>query len=71
MNQFIESQNWRYATKQFDATKKISPSNLEILKEAVRLSASSMGLQPYKVLVVDDPALRAQILPAAYGQKQV
>ncbi len=71
MNQFIESQNWRYATKQFDATKKISLSNLEILKEAVRLSASSMGLQPYKVLVVDDPTLRTQILPAAYGQKQV
>ena len=33
MNTFIENQNWRYATKKFDATKKVSASDLEILKE--------------------------------------
>lgn len=71
MNQFIESQNWRYATKKFDATQKISSSNLDILKEAVRLSASSLGLQPYKVIIVENPELRAQLQAAAYGQTQV
>ena len=71
MNQFIENQNWRYATKKFDATQKISPSNLDILKEAVRLTASSLGLQPYKIIVVENPELRAQLQAAAYGQTQV
>jgi nitroreductase len=71
MNSFIESQNWRYATKQFDASQKISQSNLAILKEAVRLSPSSMGLQPYKVIVVENPELRTKLVPAAYGQAQV
>ncbi|MBU3681719.1 MAG: NAD(P)H-dependent oxidoreductase [Flavobacterium sp.] len=71
MNSFIESQNWRYATKQFDATQKISADHLAILKEAVRLSPSSMGLQPYKVIVVDTVELRSKLVPAAYGQAQV
>lgn len=71
MNQFIESQNWRYATKKFDATQKISSSDLDILKEAVRLTASSLGLQPYKVLIVENPDLRAQLQVAAFGQTQV
>lgn len=71
MNSFIESQNWRYATKKFDATQKISPSHLDMLKEAIRLSASSLGLQPYKVLIVENPDLRAQLQSAAYGQTQV
>ena len=38
MNHFLETQNWRYATKKFDATKKISTEDLNILKEAIRLS---------------------------------
>ena len=49
MSNFIKNANWRYATKKFDTTKKISKQDLEILKEAIRLSASSFGLQPYRV----------------------
>lgn len=71
MNSFIENQNWRYATKKFDATQKISSSDLDTLKEAVRLTASSLGLQPYKVLIIENPDLRAQLQSAAYGQTQV
>jgi nitroreductase len=71
MSKFIESQNWRYATKKFDASKKISETDLEILKEAIRLSSSSYGLQPYKVLLVENPELRAKIQPAAWGQSQI
>lgn len=71
MSKFIESQNWRYATKKFDASKKISDTDLEILKEAIRLSSSSYGLQPYKVLIVENPELRAQLQPAAWGQSQI
>jgi nitroreductase len=71
MNTFLDNQNWRYATKKFDAAKKISASDLDFLKEAVRLSASSYGLQLYKVIIVENPELRAQLLPAAFGQTQV
>lgn len=71
MSKFIESQNWRYATKKFDANKKISDTDLEILKEAIRLSSSSYGLQPYKVLLVENPELRAKLQPAAWGQSQI
>ncbi|TDD74153.1 NAD(P)H-dependent oxidoreductase [Flavobacterium caseinilyticum] len=71
MTTFIENQNWRYATKKFDATKKITTEDLSTLKEAIRLSASSYGLQPYKIIIVENPELRAQLLTASYGQSQV
>jgi nitroreductase len=71
MNTFLEHQNWRYATKKFDSSKKISNEDLNILKEAIRLSSSSYGLQPYKILLIENPELRAEIQKAAWGQSQV
>ena len=71
MSNFIKNANWRYATKKFDSTKKVSDEDLETLKEAIRLSASSYGLQPYKVIFVENPELRAKLQPAAWGQSQV
>lgn len=71
MNTFLENQNWRYATKKFDSTKKISTQDLNTLKEAIRLSSSSYGLQPYQIIIVENPEVREKLLAAAYGQKQV
>jgi nitroreductase len=71
MSNFIKNANWRYATKKFDATKKVSSEDFQILKEAVRLSASSYGLQPYKVIFVENPELRAQLQPVSWGQSQI
>jgi nitroreductase len=71
MNTFLDHQNWRYATKKFDSSKKISNKDLNTLKEAIRLSSSSYGLQPYKVFLIENPELRAQIQKAAWGQSQV
>lgn len=71
MNTIISNANWRYATKKFDATKKISDQDFATLKEAIRLSASSYGLQPYKILIIENPELRAQLQPAAWGQSQI
>jgi nitroreductase len=71
MNTFIENQNWRYATKKFDATKKVSASDLEILKEAIQLSTSSYGLQLYKVFIVENPEVRAKLKPVSWGQSQI
>jgi nitroreductase len=71
MSNFIKNANWRYATKKFDATKKVSDADLQTLKEAIRLSASSYGLQPYQVILVENSELRAQLQPAAWGQAQL
>lgn len=71
MSNFIENANWRYATKKFDATKKVSKDDLETLKEAIRLSSSSYGLQPYQVLIIENPEIRQQLQPASWGQTQI
>ena len=71
MSTFIENQNWRYATKKFNSEKKISNSDLEMLKEAIQLSSSSYGLQPYKVLIIENEEIRKQLQPASWGQSQI
>lgn len=71
MSTTLENLNWRYATKKFDATRKIADKDLATIKEAVRLSASSYGLQPYKILIIESPELRAELQPAAWGQTQI
>lgn len=48
----IEDLNWRYTTKKYDTTKKVSQKDLEILYEAMRLSASSINSQPWKFIVI-------------------
>jgi len=71
MNEYIASLHWRYATKKFDASKKISEAQLNALLETIRLSASSYGLQPYHIFVVNDPEIRAKLQPVSWGQSQV
>lgn len=71
MSNFITNQKWRYATKKFDAARKISTEDFNALKEAIQLSTSSYGLQPYKVFVIENPELRAKIQPVAWGQSQI
>ncbi|WBL26340.1 NAD(P)H-dependent oxidoreductase [Zunongwangia sp. HGR-M22] len=71
MNNTIENLKWRYATKKFDASKKISKENLEELLEGVQLSASSYGLQPYQIFVVENPEVREKLKAAAWNQTQL
>jgi nitroreductase len=66
-----QSLEWRYATKQFDATKKVSDSDLEELLEALQLSPSSFGLQPWKFIVVTNPDTRAKLKAASWNQTQI
>ena len=70
-NQLLEQLNWRYATKQFNPNRKISASDWATLEEALRLTPSSGGLQPWKFIVITDPAMRAKLSPASYGQPQI
>lgn len=67
----IDNLNWRYATKAFDPVKKVSSEELEVLKEAVRLSPSAYGLQLYKVLIVENKEIRTALREASWNQPQI
>jgi len=62
---------WRYAVKKFDPSRKLEQKDWETIKEALVLSPSSFGLSPWKFVVVKDPAVRAQLRGAAWGQSQI
>jgi len=68
---FLENLNWRYATKKFDKTKKISLENLQTIRNAIRMAPSSFGLQMFLVIEVVDLEIRAKIREASYNQPQV
>jgi nitroreductase len=63
--------NWRYATKQFDPTRKIPAHELDELLEALHLAPSSFGLQPWAFILVEDQKLRARVREHAWNQPQV
>lgn len=63
--------HWRYATKVFDPTRKISPKDWAVLEEALWMSPSSYGLEPWQFLVVTSPALREQLMPVSNAQRQI
>jgi len=69
--QLLQALQWRYATKAFDPTRKIPSATWTTLQEALVLSASSFGLQPYQFIDVSDPETRAELLPHAWNQGQV
>lgn len=71
MSALIDAFSWRYATKKFDASKKISESDLADLTEAMRLAPSSYGIQPWKFIIVTDPAIRTALQAASWNQSQV
>lgn len=70
-DQLLAALRWRYAAKQFDASRKIPADVWDALEEALVLTPSSFGLQPWKFLVVRDPAVRARLQPESWNQPQV
>ena len=72
MNELLlEKLRWRYATKQFDPERKISDSDWSTLEEALILTPSSYGMQPWKFFVIRDPELKESLVSASYKQRQV
>jgi nitroreductase len=72
MHKVIESSlNWRYAVKRFDADKKISEADWNTLVSSLVMAPSSFGLQPWKFVVVQNPALRLKLKEASWNQGQV
>jgi len=68
--ELLNALQWRYAVKQF-SDKKVPENQLKYLLNATRLSASSYGLQPYKIIVVKSLKKRKQLLPYSYGQDKI
>ena len=66
----LNALQWRFATKRMNG-QKVPKEKLGIILEAIRLSASSTGLQPYNVLLIEDETLRKQISPIANNQPQI
>lgn len=71
MKSILEDLNWRYATKKFDPTKKISDEQLDVLLEVLRLTPTSYGLQPFKFLVVENPEIREKLKEKSANQSQI
>ena len=71
MHSIIKDLNWRYATKKFDTSKKVTDEDIDIIKESLRLVPTSYGLQPLKFVFVESPSTRKLLKDASYGQTQV
>lgn len=67
---FDEALTWRYATKRMTGDR-IPDEKLEKILRAIKLAPTSRGLQPFKVIVIDDPAVKSKIMTIADGQPQV
>lgn len=67
----LEKLTWRYATKKFNPEKKLAEAQLTRILKATSLSASSYGLQPYKIIVVTDPVVREQLKAVSWNQGQI
>lgn len=69
--QLLDRLHWRYATKQFDPTRQINQDDWATLEDALVLTPSSYGLQPWAFVIVEDPAVREKLVAASWGQRQV
>lgn len=67
----IEKLNWRYATKKFDESKKLTNEKIDILKQAFNLTATSYGLQTMKLVIVSDDENKDKLVNLCFGQEQV
>lgn len=67
----VEKLQWRYATKKFDKNKKLSAAKIDVLKKAFNLTATSYGLQPIKLLIIENQKIKDSLVQHSWGQKQV
>jgi nitroreductase len=67
----VQRLEWRYAVKKFDPARRIPGDAWAALERALVLTPSSFGLQPWRFVVVRDPAVRERLLPCSWNQRQV
>jgi nitroreductase len=69
-NELVRQLQWRYAVKAFDPSKTISEANWLALEQSMVLAPSSFGLQPWRFIVITDPAIKSQLPAISWGQSQ-
>ena len=69
--QLLQNLQWRYATKVFDRSKKISPELWETIEDCLVLTPSSLGLQPWKFIIITNDEVKAELRPHSWGQPQI
>lgn len=67
----LEALQWRYAVKKFDSEKQVPEEKIEVLKRSFNLTATSYGLQPLKLVVIQDKGLQGELMKASSNQKQI
>jgi nitroreductase len=68
---FLTNLSWRYATKKFDTSRKVSDGDLDSIIEAIRMTPTSFGMMPYHFYIVTNPDILSQIQPVAWNQPQI
>lgn len=68
--ELIDKLKWRYATKAMNG-KKVSQEDIDTIIEAISLSPTSSGLQPFEVFVVTNQEVKEQIRPVSWNQSMV
>ena len=68
---FLSHLNWRHATKSFDSSKKVSDPDLQKIKDSIRMTPTSFGLQPFEVKIITNPETLAKLRPHAWDQPQI
>ena len=71
MNTTIDSLKWRYAVKKFDENKYLSEEQIQTVKEAFNLTATSYGLQPVSLVVIKNKEIQQQLVEHSWNQQQV
>jgi nitroreductase len=67
----IDNLKWRYAVKKFDTDKELSETQIQLLKEAFNLTATSYGLQPLKLVVIKNKTVQEKLVPFSWNQPQI
>lgn len=68
---FLENLNWRYATKKFDANKKVEEEKIQKIRDAIRLAPTSLGVQMFSVVEVENQEIKEKLKETAFGQPQI
>ena len=68
---YLEALQQRYSVKKFDKEKIVPAENIKNILKAAQLSASSLGLQPYEILVVESEDVKQKLIPAYYNPSQI
>src|SRR5690606_27889664 len=68
--QLLEALNWRYATKKMNG-EPVPQEKVDQILDAAQLAPTSSGLQPFKIIVITNPELKAKIRPIAFNQSQI